>query len=136
MEQTPKQKILLSLPFWWIALTVLYIGMGFLRVPFALTGLVGLFVPIGVLSLYYLLSSFSDASFYALILVLIVPFYGEYLLRKFDIVGQKKIVLMLCALLLLTLGVDFLLYHTWQSLGLWFANGFGVKTPYLNILLT
>ena len=55
MEQTRTQKILISLPFWWIALTLIYLAMHYSSFPGVFTGFVGLFVPIGPFNLIGLL---------------------------------------------------------------------------------
>jgi len=103
-------KIFRSLWFMWLVTTGLYIiltlvgGLSETPSPIGhITGFVGLFVPYGLLSLILLMSPYTWASLVVFILFMV---FVEKYLNTLNISFEKRLLLNLLALLILTFAVD------------------------------
>lgn len=103
--------ILLSLPFSWLAVTLLYIiTNGMLVLPRAVSLVVNLFVPYGIWN-YTIVQSRNVLWFHALISIIVLS-GGEYLGTKWSLPAHIKIVFNLGVLFLWTAMVEWLLWGT------------------------
>jgi hypothetical protein len=126
MEQKSRMyNFLMSLPFWWILLTIIYIALSFLN-PGYITATIGLFVPIGIWNIYFSFTIIKLTIIF--LLVLSVTFGGEWLIRKINMSPIIKIFVILSILFILTIVVDFIIWGGWPSLDLLKAGG-KIKFP-------
>ena len=125
-QATRLYKFLMSLPFWWILLTTIYVVLTFLDGGY-FAGLLGLFVPIGVSNFFFSFRTFSGRGSHAWIvvfpLILVTIFCGEWFLRKWRLSPVTKILLILGILFILTVAVDFVIWGSWASLQFLKAGG-------------
>ncbi len=122
-------KLFGNLPSAWIILTLVYLGMTFLtkklyvsKILGYITGLLGMFVPIGVWNFVFSLEK-KNKWIIVFPLVLLVVFGGEAYIRKFNLSPVKKVLVIFGILFTLTIGVDFIIYGMWQSLTLLLSGG-------------
>jgi hypothetical protein len=101
--------ILLSLPFSWLAFTLLYIiSNRLLELPRAVPLVVNLFVPYGIWN-YTIVQSRNVLWLHALISIVVLS-GGEYLGTKWRLEAPMKIVFNLAALFLWTTTVEWILW--------------------------
>jgi len=125
MEQDSQMhKFWMSLPFWWILLTAIYVTLTFLGGRYV-AGPLGLFIPIGIWNLFFSFETASGAHPWIITfpLVLVTIFGGEWLLRKWSSPSVVKFILILGILFILTIAVDFAIWGNWQSLEFLRAGG-------------
>jgi hypothetical protein len=105
------RRILLSLPFSWLAFTLLYmISNRLLELPRAVPLVVNLFVPYGIWN-YTIVESRNVLWLHALISIIVLS-GGEYLGSKWRLEAPMKIVFNLAVLFLWTTTVESLLWGT------------------------
>ncbi|MBI2004617.1 hypothetical protein HYS79_00460 [Patescibacteria group bacterium] len=132
MEQESRiYKFFMTLPFWWILLTAIYVGLTFSGWLYA-AALLGLFVPIGVWDMLFFRFAISGYPVGGIglwdfaigfVLVLLTIFGGEWLIRKIKLSPAMKIFVILGILFALTIVVDFVLWGNWQTLELLKVGG-------------
>ena len=118
-------KFVVTLPFWWIVLTAIYVGLAFFLGGGYVASLLGLFVPIGVWNFFYSLEMAGGNRPWIITfpLVLLTVFGGEWLIRKINLSPALKVFVILGILFALTIAVDFIIWGNWQSLELLKAGG-------------
>lgn len=124
MEQKLRYKgFLISLPFWWVMLTAVYLVLQWSHTDFLTfwSAWVGLFVPLGMFNTAASLGTHVWPITFSLILI--VVFGGEWLLGKRNMSPLIRIFLILVILFSLTIIVDFIIWHTWGSLEYLKNNG-------------
>ncbi len=123
----------LSLWFWWLITTLVYIGLQFSGLlksegggasPLSYAhGFLGLFVPFGVWNGIAVLQTFFGWGLLAVALFIVMVFGGDTLISRYGVTsGTTKVFYNLLVLLILTLLVDVIFYGGWQS-WTWFTYG-------------
>lgn len=137
-EKPLPYSLLSSITFWYIALTTAYISafllLNMLGMPHwlgtafgAALGLLGFFVPVGVLSSLYIFShTLSDPYLIAKVAPLIFAvLIGEETLMQYLRISQKqRIAIIFGTLFFLTLAIDLIIYGRWASLDIFTAADF------------
>lgn len=100
-----KEKLLGSIWFWWVILTVIYITTTVFNIgPFSFIGrIVGLFVPFGILSLFTFVTVFGWLGLLVFIFSII---YANKRLNTLNVTLPKKIALIFAALFIITFITD------------------------------
>ena len=116
----------MSLPFWWLLLTAVYVTLTFLGGGY-IAGLLGFFVPIGIWNLFFSIAGPANRLFehpwiITFPLVLITVSGGEYILRKINSNALIRFLLIFLILFILTIAVDLIIWQDWHSLGFFMAG--------------
>ena len=129
MEPESKlKKVFLSLPFVWILTTGIYLGLQLLKLPWIARWL-GFVVPIGAYNYFMLAGAWTEAPIILVsvcILVILTIIGGEWLLLKMNMRSITKLLVILLILFVLTIAVDLIIWHQWQTLE-FFKEGGVVK---------
>jgi hypothetical protein len=123
-EKSRWRRLSVSLPFWWIVLTAVYLPFSFSFIGggmvLSLAGLVGLFVPMGIWN--FSASRENGVQFITFPLVLLVVFGGGWILDRQSFSRAAKLFLIAGILLALTLAVDLIIWGKWASLSFFFVQ--------------
>lgn len=118
-RRTFSEVFLQSIWFWWISTTLIYSALVFLTSGSRVSYVVGLFVPIGVLSgIAMYLKALTDpwAILAALVLVVTALFATNWLARRAIVNPGRRALVYFIALLVITFCLDVWMYGCWESM--------------------